>query len=139
MKVITLKINSDWIGAALFLFFIVCVYSMLLIEEMKMLNFERCENVCGTSLQGYITAKYSDLVHAFGKPCWISYRQDEKVTRWIWRSLMRRKLFAPLSTIGNITMVECCRVGCSYPLEYWRRLTRATWFINSAMRRGGNA
>ena len=37
----------------------------------------RCMRTC---LQGYTTAKYSDLVHAFGKADLVDYDPEEKVS-----------------------------------------------------------
>jgi hypothetical protein len=45
-----------------------------------MLNFEKCTDIAGTCLRGYVTAKYSDLVHAFGKPDWVDYNPEEKIS-----------------------------------------------------------
>ena len=104
-----------------------------------MLNFERCENVCGTSLQGYVTAKYSDLVHAFGKPCWTSYRQDEKVTHeWMLEftdaggETIRATVYDWKYYDGGVAVESDVpirwNIGGDSP--------RATWFIKSAMWRG---
>ena len=45
-----------------------------------MVNFEKCTDVCGTCLQGYTTAKYSELVHAFGKADLVDHDPEEKVS-----------------------------------------------------------
>jgi hypothetical protein len=53
---------------------------LLLIEEIEMLNFEKCPDISGTSLQGYITARFTDLVKAFGEPDHVDYDETEKVS-----------------------------------------------------------
>ena len=115
---------------------------MLLIEEIKMLNFEKCPDISGTFLQGHITAKYSDLIHAFGKPAWIDYNPDEKVShQWDLAftdaegETIRATVYAWKYYDGGVAVESDVpirwNIGGDSP--------RATWFINSAMRAGGNA
>ena len=107
-----------------------------------MFNFERCENVSGTCLQGYVHAKYSELVHAFGRPDWISHRPDEKVTHeWMLEftdaageqvrvTIYDWKFYDGGATVRTDEKIRWNIGGDSQ---------RATWFVESAMRRGGNA
>ena len=71
-----------------------------------MFSFEQCPDVTGTSLQGYLDAKMSDIVHAFGKPSVVDYDEGEKVSHcWdlVFTDAAGEPACAPLSTIGNIT------------------------------------
>jgi hypothetical protein len=107
-----------------------------------MFNFERCENVCGTCLQGYVHAKYSELVHAFGTPDYIDHDPNEKVSHE-WDLVftddagetIRATVYAWKFYDGGIA------VESDVPIR-WNvggDSGRAVWFINSAMRKGGNA
>ena len=44
------------------------------------MNFKKNVNPSGTSLQGYMTATYNELVEVFGQPDWGPDFDDEKVT-----------------------------------------------------------
>lgn len=106
-----------------------------------MLSFEKCQDISGTCLQGYITAKYSDLIHVFGKPDWVDYNPEEKVSHeWDLAftdaegEIIRATVYAWKYYDGGIA------VESNVPIR-WNiggDSPRATWFINSAMRRGGN-
>ena len=71
-----------------------------------MFKVEQCPDVTGTSLQGYLDAKMSDIVHAFGRPSVVDYDEGEKVSRtagiWYLPTPLGNQ-FAPPFTIGNIT------------------------------------
>jgi len=107
-----------------------------------MVAFEKGADICGTFLQGYTTAKYSELIHAFGKPCFIDHDPDEKVSHeWALAftdaqgEVVRASIYAWKYYDGGIAVESDVpirwNIGGDSP--------RATWFINSALRRNSNA
>jgi hypothetical protein len=113
----------------------------LLIEEIEMLKFEKCTDITGTCLRGYVTAKYSDLVHAFGKPDWVDYDPEEKVSHeWgliftdAGGETVRATVYAWKYYDGGIA------VESDVPIR-WNvggDSGSATMFVNSALRGRGN-
>ena len=106
-----------------------------------MLNFEKCPDITGTCLQGYVTAKYSDLVHAFGKPDWVDYNPEEKVSHeWALAftdaegEMIRATVYAWKYYDGGIAVESDVlirwNIGGDCP--------RAVWFVNSAIKGNRN-
>jgi hypothetical protein len=102
-----------------------------------MVNFEKCTDVCGTCLQGYTTAKYSELVHAFGKADLVDHDPEEKVSHE-WDLLftddagdtIRATVYAWKYYDGGIA------VESDVPIR-WNiggDCPRAVWFVNSALK-----
>ena len=104
-----------------------------------MLKYETCPNIVGTCLMGYITAKYSDLVHAFGKPTILDCDPEEKTsTEWHLAfedgagKTIRATIYDWKFYDGGIA----ARSDVPIRWNIGGDSARATWFINSAMRRG---
>jgi hypothetical protein len=111
------------------------------LRKIEMLNFEKCTDIAGTCLRGYVTAKYSDLVHAFGKPDWVDYNPEEKVSHeWgliftdAGGETVRATVYAWKYYDGGIA------VESDVPIR-WNvggDSSSATMFVNSALRGRGN-
>lgn len=106
-----------------------------------MFKVEQCPDVTGTSLQGYLDAKMSDIVHAFGKPSVVDYDEGEKVSH-CWDLVFTDAAGEPVrATIYDWKYYDGGIAALSDVQIRWNiggDDTRAVWFVKSAMRRGGN-
>lgn len=105
-----------------------------------MFNFERCSDITGTFLQGHVTTRFTDLVRAFGEPDHVDYDENEKVSHQ-WDLLftdaageaVRATIYDWKYYDGGIAVRSDVpirwNIGGDEP--------RATWFIESTLRRGG--
>jgi hypothetical protein len=80
---------------------------------MKILGFEHNEGADGTSLQGYVTTTYAELVAKFGEP---TFTNGDKVTaEWV----LDFKVVKPGEETRTLTMLpQLSMIGKSMRLQW---------------------